>query len=149
MNSVNQTLVDVAGPKRIPGQIENGHGRPGQELTRLRREAEQGSPRAQRDLGLRYRYGLGVPEDKAEALQWLLRACAQGDGRAQFYAGQMYECRARTEADLVEAYMWHRVAADQGLPLGQAIFEALEQRMTDEEVHEAEQSARQFRPKAE
>jgi 2-hydroxychromene-2-carboxylate isomerase len=149
MNSVIQTLVDVAGPKRIPGQIENEHGRPGQEVTRLRREAEQGCPRAQRDLGLCYRYGLGVPEDKAEALRWLLRACAQGDGRAQFYAGQIYESRARTEADLVEAYMWQRVAADQGLPLGQAIFEALEQRMTDEEVYEAEQSARQIRPKAE
>jgi TPR repeat protein len=149
MNSVIQTLVDVAGPMRILGQIENDHGRPGQEATRLRREAEQGSARAQRDLGLLYLHGLGVPEDEAEALRWLLRASTQGDGRAQFYAGHMYESRARTEADLVEAYKWYSVAAERGMPLGQAIFESLEQRMTREEIYEAEQSAREFRPKAE
>ena len=149
MNSVNQILVNVAGPMRIPGQIANERERPAPDVTRLRLEAEQGSPRAQRNLGLRYRYGLGVPEHKAEALRWLLRACAQADILAQFHAGQLYESRPRTEADLVEAYRWYTVAAEQGMPLGRAVFELLEQRMTAEEVYEAEQSARQFRPKVE
>jgi len=58
MNPINQTLVDVAGPIRNPSQVENERGRPGQDVTRLRLEAEQGSPRAQRTLGLLYHYGL-------------------------------------------------------------------------------------------
>ena len=69
--------------------------------------------------------------------------------RTQFYVGHMYESPARTEADLVGAYKWYSVATEQGMPLGRAVFELLEQRMPGEEVYEAEQSARQFRPKAE
>jgi uncharacterized protein len=150
MNSVNQLLVDIASPIRGQGRMEKERWRtPIPAVRRLLAEAEQDCPVAQRDLGLLYLHGLGVPEDEAEALRWLLRASAQGDGRAQFYAGHMYESRARTEADLVEAYKWYSVAAARGMPLGQAIFESLEQRMTAEEVYEAEQSARQFRPKAE
>ena len=149
MNAINQTLVDAVGPMRDPGQTHDERGRPGQDVTRLRLEAEQGSPRAQRTLGLLYHYGLGVPEDDAEALRWLLRACAQADILAQFHAGQLYESRDRKEADLVEAYRWYSVAAEHGMPLGRAVFELLEQRMTAEEVYEADQSARQFRPKAE
>jgi uncharacterized protein len=112
----------------------------------LRLAAKQGHREAQCNLASLYHFGRGVPEDDAEALRWLLRACAQGDGFAQYNAAAMYEAGEGTSVDLVEAYKWCTLAAERGMPLAPAKCEALEFRMTDEEVRKALELASDFRP---
>ena len=50
----------------------------GQDLTETRRLAEQGDADAQYNLGYRYVTGIGVPQDRAEAVRWLRLAADQG-----------------------------------------------------------------------
>lgn len=146
MNAMTLTPVHVAEPLRDQGQTENECGRPAPAARRLLVEAAQGDRVAQRDLGLLYLDGLGVPADEAWALRWLLRAGAQGDRQAQFQSGQLYASLARTPEDLVEAYKWYSLAAEQGVSVGPEPFEALELWMTDEEVHKALELASDCRP---
>ena len=49
-----------------------------QPLDELRTLAEQGDAAAQFNLGFRYDYGWGVPEDDAEAVRWYRLAADQG-----------------------------------------------------------------------
>ena len=44
----------------------------------LKALAEKGDARAQCELGIRYGYGLGVPEDDKEAVKWFRKAAEQG-----------------------------------------------------------------------
>ena len=48
-----------------------------------RHAAEQGDADAQFTLGFRYEYGLGVPQDDAEAVRWYRLAAEQGNASAQ------------------------------------------------------------------
>ena len=52
--------------------------------------AEQGDARAQRNLGLMYEYGDGVPEDDVKAVYWFRKAAEQGAAIAQTKLGLMY-----------------------------------------------------------
>ncbi|HSO06798.1 MAG TPA: tetratricopeptide repeat protein [Pelomicrobium sp.] len=59
--------------------------------TRLYRSlADAGNPQAQLRLGLMFHYGLGIPENDVEALNWFERAAKQGLPEAQFQLGNMY-----------------------------------------------------------
>ena len=52
------------------------------------RAAEQGHPRAQRNLGQCYYEGNGVPEDLAKAIKLFRQAAEQGDTVGQFLLGE-------------------------------------------------------------
>ena len=79
-----------------------------------RKSAEQGNARAQFNLGLMYKYGLGVEQDYAEAVTWYRKAAEQGHAKAQFNLGSMYEDGQGVEQDYAEAVKWYRKAAEQG-----------------------------------
>ncbi|MDD5411925.1 MAG: SEL1-like repeat protein [Methylobacter sp.] len=52
-------------------------------ITQLQREAQEGDPDAQYNLGYMYENGLGVPKNEAKALELYQRAADQGHSAAQ------------------------------------------------------------------
>ena len=68
----------------------------------------------QRNLGLMYAMGKGVPPDDAEAAYWFHRAAQQGDAIAQEQLGLMYALGKGMPKDRAEAIFWCCKAAMQG-----------------------------------
>jgi TPR repeat protein len=81
--------------------------------------AERGIPEAQFGLGLLYGQGLGVTQNRDEALQWYRRAAAQGYAAAQYNIGIHYLLGHGVLQDDAEAARWFLQAAEQGVPLAQ------------------------------
>jgi TonB family protein len=74
--------------------------------------AEQGSARAQNNLGVLYENGKGVPEDVVEAVRWYRLAAEQGYAGAQNNLGLIYAIgRGGVRQDPLRAYMWFSLAA--------------------------------------
>lgn len=76
--------------------------------------AEQGNAEAQRNIGIMFQQGLGVPQSDAEAAAWYRRAADSGHARAQLNLGVLYEQGAGVPQDFREAARWYRRAAEQG-----------------------------------
>jgi TPR repeat protein len=62
----------------------------------IRKAADQGDTDAQRNLGLRYRKGQGVPQDYQQAVEWYRKAADQGNAAAQFSLACMYGADLQT-----------------------------------------------------
>lgn len=56
-------------------------------IARIQRRAADGDAEAQVDLGTLHEAGIGVIEDKSEALRWYQRAGEQGNVYGQYFAG--------------------------------------------------------------
>ena len=80
----------------------------------LRTDAEQGDANAQYNLGIRYVTGVGVPQDRAEAIRWYRLAAEQGHVLAQSALGVSYFIGNGVLKDHAEAARWYRQAAEQG-----------------------------------
>lgn len=76
--------------------------------------AQNGDAKAQFELGLMYRYGLGVDRDYGEAVKWFRRAAEQGNEGGQSNLGSMYQKGLGVPRDPVEAIKWFRLAAERG-----------------------------------
>ena len=100
--------------------------------------AEQGHATAQTELGFMYGNGRGVLQDNAEAVRWYRLAAEQGDAVAQTNLGVMYSTGQGVQEDIVLAYMWYNLAVAQGRDIAQGIKDILEQRMTREQIDEAQ-----------
>ncbi len=114
--------------------------------------AEAGYVAAQYNLALMYRRGLGVPQDLAKAAEWYLRTARQGDARAQLAIGLMYAEGLGVPEDCVQAHMWCNLSstgAVSGLDEGGEARDWVAQKMTSEEISEANRLVREFRPKME
>ena len=96
-----------AAPSRQPEKEED-------ELTKLKRAAENGDTEAQIDLGVKYTNGQGVSKDFSEALKWFRKASEQGHAVAQYNLGVMYENGQGVPKNYSEAVKWYRKAAEQG-----------------------------------
>ena len=59
-------------------------------LIETQRKAEQGDAIAQTTLGFRYKLGIGVQKESAEAVRWWRKAANQGHAEAQTNLGVMY-----------------------------------------------------------
>ncbi len=84
------------------------------DIAALRQKAEQGDTEAQRQLGLAYYNGKGVPQDYKEAVRWYRLAAEQGYAKAQRQLGYAYAKGKGIPQDYKEAVKWYRLAADQG-----------------------------------
>ena len=73
--------------------------------------AEEGTARAQSNLGVLYENGKGVPADMNEALKWYRLAAEQGYAGAQNNLGLIYATGKGVMRDPVLAYMWFDLAA--------------------------------------
>ena len=76
--------------------------------------AEQGNAKAQYNLGLMYKEGLGVPKDYTVAMKWYRKAAEQGLADSQYNLGVMYHEGEGVPQDSTEAVKWFRDAAEQG-----------------------------------
>jgi hypothetical protein len=124
--------------------------------TRLARPlAAEGDARAESVLGLLYFNGEGVPQDKAEAMKWFRRAAEQGDALAQYNLGLSYAKGEGGEPDYVSAHMWFNLAAAR-FPLSDATNrtaarknrDLMAEKMTPDQIAEAQRRAREWKPKS-
>ena len=106
--------------------------------------AEQGWVNAQYNLGLMYADGEGVPEDDEEAVRWYRLAADQGYASAQTNLGLMYANGEGVPEDLVLAYMWYNLSAGQGNSYARWYKIIVEQRMTREQIAEAQRLSREW-----
>ncbi len=81
---------------------------------RLRSKADNGSARAQSDLGFLHANGWGVPKDDAEAARWYLKAGIAGDGRGKYNLAVMYLMGKGVPQDYGQAQRWMLEAAFMG-----------------------------------
>lgn len=84
------------------------------QISDLRKNAEQGDATAQLNLGLLYYHGQGVTLNDAMARHWFEKAARQGDARAQDRLGSMYYCGQGVPQDYATARQWYEQAAAQG-----------------------------------
>ena len=112
-----------------------------------RLSAEQGQEIAQSNLGNMYDQGQGVPQDYTEALKWFRLAAEQGDDQAQFNLYIMYDKGQGVPQNVVLAHMWVNLAAAQGVERAIKSLIKLEERMTKEQLAEAQRLAREWKPK--
>ena len=90
---------------------------------------ENGDLIDQRNMGLMYALGKGVPPDDAEAAFWFRKAAQRGDAMAQETLGLMYALGKGVGKDRAEAVFWCCKAAHQGYePAQQALSTLLPER---------------------
>lgn len=96
--------------KAVNGAAQNES----EEVSRVRKAAEQGNAVAQNGLGYRYELGNGVTQNYAEALKWYRKAADQGNVFAQRSLGYYFLKGIVVAKDHAEAVKWFRKAAEQG-----------------------------------
>lgn len=109
--------------------------------------AAQGRADAQVNLGILHDYGRGVPQDYKKAVYWYRLSAKQGNDLAQRQLGLMYEHGDGVPQDYVQAYMWYSLGAANGATRGTALRDALAKLMTPDQIAEAQQLAREWKPK--
>lgn len=129
---------------------ENGNGvtQNTEESVRLYRSAaEQGLPVAQYAFGAALWFGRGVARNREEAVVWYKRAAEQDFATAQYNLAFAYALGDGTPVDMVQAHVWFTLAARHGLQAAGVNRGRVAQRMTAEEVAQAEKLAAEWRPK--
>ena len=111
-----------------------------------RKAAEQGNANAQEHLGVCYYLAQGVAQDYAEAAKWFRKSAEQGNAAGQYSLGGSYDFGKGVPKDSVEAYKWYNLAAAQGDETAATNRLDLENRMTPEQIAEAQRLARDFKP---
>ena len=74
-----------------------------QNIHDLVKNAEEGDPNAQFNLGVAYAAGEGVHMDLKKAFAWCMKAAQQGSPSAQLYVRDAYEKGLGIRTDLKEA----------------------------------------------
>jgi hypothetical protein len=124
-------------------------------LSKYRVLAEQGHAPAQFMLGSMYSFGRGAPKSDAEALTWIRRAADQGFPEAQFALGIIYLEGLGVAENPAQAYAWLDLAAnsapqdDEVRSDATQVRDSLAAKMTPAQIAEAQQIARDFKPKPE
>jgi TPR repeat protein len=109
--------------------------------------AAQGQAKAQYNLGTLYLNGSGVPKDYQQALRWFRLAADQGEALAQTKIGIMYDDGQGVPHDFVQAHKWYNLAATNGDKPAAELRDALAKQMTPAQIAEAQQLAREWKPK--
>jgi TPR repeat protein len=109
--------------------------------------AAQGQAKAQYNLGTLYLNGGGVPKDYQQALRWFRMAADQGEALAQTKIGIMYDDGQGVPHDFVQAHKWYNLAATNGDKPAAELRDAIAKQMTPAQIAEAQQLAREWKPK--
>ena len=119
----------------------------------LRTRANVGDAGAQVILWVMYATGLGVPQDYAEAVRWYRLAAEQGEAFAQSNLGIMYANGRGVPQDYMVAHMGLNLAGAQSSGDARATLvkgrDAVEAKMTSEQIAEAQRLAREWKPTVE
>jgi len=108
------------------------------------RAAERGHADAQFELGSCYFKGHGVPRDSAQAAHWYRKAAEQGLTQAQCKLGVMHSNGEGVPKKNVAAYKWYNLAAAQGDEPAAKNRRLIEQKMTPQQIAEAQRLSAQF-----
>ena len=93
-----------------------------QEMSQIRKAAEQGNVEAQNKLGYMYKEGVLVPQDYAQSMNWFRKAAEQGNSDAQLSLGVMYIGGDIGPQDYTQATSWFQKSAEQGDTDGQILL---------------------------
>ncbi len=108
---------------------------------------------AQHNLGVMYRDGRGIPQDHAEAIRWFRLVADQRMALAQANLGIMYALGQGIPQDHVAAHMWLSLAVAQSSGEDRDRYvkarDAVAERMTAEQIVEAQRLAREWKPRTE
>ena len=91
----------------------------------LKKVAQQGNAKAQRELAQRYRTGFNAPRDTGEAVKWYTLAAQNGDVDSQLALGMMYKNGEGVGMNIPEAKKWLRKAASNGSQFAQTYLNQL------------------------
>jgi hypothetical protein len=111
--------------------------------------ADQGNVFAQLNLGVMYDDGEGVAENDAEAAKWYRLAAAQGDADAQYKLGVLYVFGSGVSQSKVDAYFWWDLAAARGKVDANRFKDLIAEKMTREQIAEAQRRSAAWKPKKE
>ena len=70
--------------------------------------AAQGSIEAQYNLGLAYRFGVGVEQNFTKSLKWYKKSASKGHSGAQYNLNLLFEEGLATRKDISDAIKWYR-----------------------------------------
>jgi len=82
-----------------------------------------------------------------ESVKWFRKAAEQGDVDAQYNLGMSCHSTPGILQDYVQAYMWLELAAGKGKQQAALERDALAERMTQDQIREAQSRAWHWQPK--
>ena len=85
-----------------------------QEFLCYLRDAEEGHPVAQFNVGVCYYNGYGIDQNYNQAFLWIKKAADRGDAVAQHSLAGCYHKGLGIGQNYKEAFLWYKKAADQG-----------------------------------
>jgi hypothetical protein len=138
-----------AGKDAKPSEGQISEEEPRQDISSLLKEAEDGSAKAQYELGKAYRDSNQVERDLVSAARWFRAAAEQGYAKAQRHLGTSYARGRGVEADKTAAIMWLTLAAQQGLVTAEMSLNDVLKSASAEERNEGEKLARAWQPRRE
>jgi uncharacterized protein len=112
-----------------------------------RRAAVQGHVYAQYQLGWLHRQGYKMIQDYVESAKWYRRAAEQGYGYAQSSLGEMHEKGHGVAKNFIKAHMWFNLSVANGDEGGSEKRDAVEDKMTSEQIAKAQKLAREWMEK--
>ncbi|MBT6449574.1 MAG: DUF4339 domain-containing protein, partial [Verrucomicrobiales bacterium] len=116
-------------------------------IAELRAKAQAGDAQAQVSLGLKFINGADGLNKNPQATEKLwLRAAKQGQLTAQMNLGLLYSRGALGEKDPLKAYQWAKLSFQGGHQRAKQLAETLEKELTPEQIAEAEQFIKTFKP---
>lgn len=115
-----------------------------QAITWLRKAAEQGNTDALCALAESYDRGLGVAQDYRQAMALYREAAEQGNTSGQRGLADMYSLGKGVPQDFKLAYVWYSVAAASGDLLGRDIRDLYIEKLTPEELADAQTLAGEY-----
>jgi len=126
---------------------------PAEAMRWYRMAAEQGHVVGQYQLGLNYRGVEGIPQDYTESVKWLRAAAEQGHVLSMVWLGASYEKSVGVPQDYVQAHKWFNLAtvseaaSKSSRERGVTVRDDLAERMTREQIAEAQRLATEWEPK--
>lgn len=85
-----------------------------------------------------------LAEDDREAVRWYRKAAEQGHAPAYVQLGFMHQDGEGVSKDFVQSHAWFNLAAVRGMEWAEEARTALEARMTQAQIAEAQQLSRQL-----
>ncbi len=107
-------------------------------------DADKGSAVAQRNIGLMYEDGLGVPQEARKAVKWYRLSAMQGHVKSQYRLGLMYLKGYGVSPSSEIAYAWWSVAASKGHEEAIKYKNSAQEQMTADQIAKAQQVAKQL-----
>ena len=141
---------DASAQFRLGQLYDEGTGVPQdyrQAMEWFEKAAKQGHVGAQVNLGTLYLQGEGAPQSDQMALFWFRRAAEQGHALAFAKLGWMSAQGRGVLQDFIQAHKWYNLAAANGHKKAAEYRDALAKQMTPAQIAEAQQLAREWKPK--